>query len=140
MTKEVRPLELAAAALARRDLPAAALRARLERGGVDAAEAAAAVEQLEAAGYVDDARYAAARAEILAGRGYGDAAIERELGGHGLGRELVEEALAGLAPEAERAAALLDRWGRAPKAARRLVAKGFSPEAVTAALSEQADA
>jgi len=139
MAKEVRSLELAAAALARRDLPAAELRARLERGGVAATEAAAAVERLAAAGYVDDARFGAGRAESLAARGYGDAAIANDLERRGIGRELVAQAVAALAPEAERAAALLERWGHVPKAARRLVAKGFGAEAVAAALGERAD-
>jgi len=136
MARDVRPLEAAAAALARRDRSAADLRSQLERRGVAADDAAAAVERLEAAGYVDDARYATARAETLAARGYGNSVIERELERQGIAREHVDAALAHLEPEAVRAAALLERWGRAPKVARRLVAKGFDREAVAAALGD----
>jgi len=140
MARQVRPLEAAAAALARRDRSAADLRAQLERRGVPADDAARTVERLEAAGYVDDARFAAARAETLATRGYGNAVIARELERQGIGRDEIGSALAQLEPETARAAALLERFGRAPKAARRLVAKGFDREAVAAALGDPPDA
>ena len=130
---EARPLELAVAALARRDYSAEELRAQLERRGVAADEAAEAVERLAAAGYVDDVRYAAARAETLAARGYGNAAIERELERHGVGREHVDSAISGLEPEAVRAERALAELGRGPRSVRRLLAKGFEIDAVEAA-------
>ena len=123
-------LEQAAAALARRDRSSAALTAYLVERGVDEAEAATAVERLRLAGYVDDARLAAIRAETLAARGHGDDAIRVDLGRGGVESELINDALAGLAPEAQRADALADRDGRTPKTARRLLAKGFAPETV----------
>ena len=75
-------LEQAAAALARRDRSAAALKAYLEERGVDAREAAEAVERLRLAGYVDDRRLAALRADTLVGRGHGDEAIRVDLERH----------------------------------------------------------
>jgi len=78
---------------------------------------------------VDDRRVAAGRAAALAGRGYGDAAIRALLEEEGLA-EQVEDALAGLEPEAERARRLLARAGRTPKELRRLAARGFDPGVV----------
>ena len=87
-------------------------------------------------GYVDDGRYAASRAEALAARGQGDAAIRFDLRGRGLDTDAVDAALATLPPEAERAAELADRLGRTPKTAARLRRKGFSGEAVEQAFSD----
>ena len=123
-------LEQAAAALARRDRSSVELVAYLEERGIDAADAAEAVERLRVAGYVDDGRLAALRAELLAGRGHGDEAIRVDLERHGVDRERIEEAVTALAPERERAEALADRDGRTPKTARRLLAKGFGAETV----------
>jgi SOS response regulatory protein OraA/RecX len=127
-------LEQAVAALARRDRSAGALVAYLEERGVDSAEAAEAVERLRAAGYVDDRRLAGLRAETLAVRGYGDGAIRVDLERHGIGRDLIDDALAGLEAERARAEALADRNGRTPKTARRLVAKGFATDTVSAVM------
>jgi regulatory protein len=131
-------LEQAAVALARRDRSAVALVAYLEQRGVDAGEAADAVERLRLAGYVDDGRLAAIRAEALATRGHGDAAIVFDLQRHGVDRERVDEAVAALAPERERAEALADRDGRTPKTARRLLAKGFAAETVAEVMRAEA--
>lgn len=92
-----------------------------------------ALETLERVGYVDDTRFAAARADSLAGRGFGDEAIRELLAGDGVGPEAVEAALAGLESEADRARALAERLGRTPKAAAQLQRKGFGPDAVEAA-------
>ena len=62
-------LEAAAKALARRDRSAADLTAYLERRGTAPEEAGEAVERLQQAGYVDDGRYAARRAEMQGGGG-----------------------------------------------------------------------
>jgi regulatory protein len=124
------PLELATAALARRDYSAAELRAYLEQRGVDGGDAARAVERLEAAHYVDDARAAAARAEALAARGYGDAFIRADLAQRGVDRERIDEAVSGLEPERDRAAALVASLRPPSHAARRLLTKGFDPETV----------
>ena len=129
------PLELAAAELARRDLSPARLTEKLEARGVDAADAAAAVERLEAAGYVDEARFALTRAETLAERGWGDAGIRAELEAQGATGEAVEAALATLEPERDRALALVARFGASARTARRLAAKGFGEDALEAALT-----
>ena len=60
-------------------------------------------------------------ARTLARRGYGDEAIRFTLEEEGFAGEALEEALAGLAPEAERARALL----AAGRSARWLAARGF---------------
>jgi SOS response regulatory protein OraA/RecX len=123
-------LEQAAAALARRDRSAAALVAYLEERGVDGDEAAEAVERLRAAGYVDDRRLAALRAETLAGRGYGDSAIRADLEQHRVETDLIDEAVGELLAERLRAETLANRDGRTPQTARRLVAKGFATDTV----------
>jgi SOS response regulatory protein OraA/RecX len=128
------PLDLAVRALRARDRSAQELDDRLARAGVSAAERVETLATLERLGYVDDARVAAARAEALAARGYGDAAIRADLERRGVGEEPREAALAALAPEAERARDLARREGATSRTARRLAAKGFSPETVEAAV------
>ena len=127
-------LQQAAAALERHDRSAAGLRAYLEECGVDGGEARDAVERLRAAGYVDDERFAANRAAALAERGYGDEAIRADLAGRDVPAGVIETALASLEDEGERAKAALDASQNAAKAARRLLAKGFAPDSVEAAL------
>jgi SOS response regulatory protein OraA/RecX len=85
----------------------------------------AALETLERAGLLDDARVGAARAEQLAARGFGNAAIRFALEGEGLAAEVVDDALATLDPEPERASRLLAARGRTPKTLRWLATKGF---------------
>jgi SOS response regulatory protein OraA/RecX len=80
-----------------------------------------AIGTLERSGILDDGRAAAARAQGLAGRGYGDAAVRFTLEEEGFSGEALEAALALLAPEAERARALL----AAGRSARWLAARGF---------------
>src|SRR6266542_2733928 len=63
-----RALDVATRALARRDFSARGLRERLQRAGIDPAEAEEALGALQRAGLVDDARFALARAQMLAGR------------------------------------------------------------------------
>jgi len=128
------PLGSAVRALAHRDLSAQELAERLERRGVDAAEREAVIERLARAGYVDDGRFALARAQVLAGRGLGDAAIDADLERRGVDAELIAEALAALEPEARRARSEAVRLGGGGRAARALAAKGFSADAVESAL------
>ena len=136
-----RALELAAAALSARDLSRARLSERLRRRGVDPAVAAKTLDALGGAGLLDDARLAARRAEALAERGLGDAAIEARLERDGLGSESVDAALAGLRPEDERARRLAVREaGRGAAGLARLLARrGFSEDAVDAALAACGD-
>ena len=128
-------LEAATKALARRDRSAAALTAYLERKGVEADEARAAVERLREAGYVNDERYAATRAEVLADRGYGDEAVRFELEREGLAGDQVAAALLALPPERERAAGFLLQARTPLVGLRRLAAKGFSADALEAAVA-----
>jgi regulatory protein len=127
-------LTRATRALRSRDLPGRALDARLERAGFAEHERDAALGTLTRAGLVDDSRYARARAAALAERGRGDAAIAWELERQGVASELVDAALAELAPEAERARALADGLGRTPSTARLLARRGFGADAVESAL------
>jgi SOS response regulatory protein OraA/RecX len=126
-------LQVAGRALRQRDLSRRRLAERLE-GAVPPAAAAESLATLERAGLVDDRRVAHVRAESLAGRGYGDEAIQHRLREEGLAEELVEDALAGLAPECERAGPLIERRGVGPRTARYLTGRGFGEEAIEAAL------
>jgi regulatory protein len=135
MTRPRTALEAAAAALARRDRSAADLIAYLERRGAAADDAARAVARLEESGYLDDARYALRRAEVLAERGLGDEAIRFRLERDGVHPEATEAALAALVPERERALVLFRRAQPPLAAVRRLAAKGFSADAIESALA-----
>ncbi len=118
-------LGVALRALRYRDYSRSRLEARLAGGGTSAATRHDALETLEQAGLVDDARVAGNRAQALAGRGYGDAAIRCSLAGEGLAAEVIDEALATLEPEPERARRLLGARGGTAKTVRWLAAKGF---------------
>ena len=128
------PIELAARSLHYRDRSRSELDARLARAGIDEDARADALDTLERVGYVDDARFASARAAALAGRGYGDEAIRHDLAGHQLGPEAIEAGLATLEAEAARAVELVERLGRTRKVAAQLARKGFSQDALEAAL------
>ena len=133
MPADADPIEIAARALQHRDRTRRQLDERLTRAGVDDAGRAEALETLERVGYVDDGRYACARAASLAERGYGDEGIRHLLAGDGIEPVEAEAALATLPPERERAAALIARLGRGPKTAARLARKGFGEDAIEAA-------
>jgi SOS response regulatory protein OraA/RecX len=126
-------LETAAGALRRRPLSARGLEERLARREVAPAERARALETLTQAGLVDDERVAAARAEALAGRGLGDAAIRFALEREGFEPAAVDAALERLEPERERAARVVADRGAGVRTARLLARRGFSEEAVEAA-------
>lgn len=127
-------LAVAGRALRARDMSRARLSARLEGAAVAPAAAEASLRTLEAAGALDDERFARTRAESLAGRGYGDAAIRHDLEGQGLGGDVVERALDALDPEPERARQLVERRGPGARTARYLTGKGFAQESCEAAL------
>src|SRR3954470_15022507 len=131
------PIELAATSLRYRDRSRRELDARLARAGIDEDARVDALDTLERVGYVDDERFAVARAASRAARGYGDEAIRHALAGDQVGEEALAAALAALAPEPERAAALIERLGRSPKAAAQLSRKGFAPDTVEAALGSE---
>jgi regulatory protein len=127
------PIDLAAEALRHRDRSRGQIDERLARAGVDDGRRSDALDALERIGYVDDARFAGQRAASLAGRGYGDEAIRALLAGDGVAPELAGEAVGALAPEAERAAAIVASLGASPRTAARLARKGFGEDAVEAA-------
>jgi regulatory protein len=129
------PIDLAARALRHRDRSRSQIDERLARAGVEEDRRSDALDALERIGYVDDSRFAAQRAESLAGREYGDEAILAFLAADGLTAEVAAEALEALRPEAERAAAIVARIGASPKTAARLARKGFGEDAVEAAAS-----
>ena len=130
-------LGIATRALARREHSIRSLRERLQRAGVTPGDAEAVVEELRHAGLVDDGRFAEERARVLAERGKGDAAIRFELERAGVEAVEIEAALAGLASERERAAALVARRGATLATARLLAGRGFEEEVVAALVAQE---
>ncbi|HEX6787716.1 MAG TPA: RecX family transcriptional regulator [Gaiellaceae bacterium] len=118
-------LDVALRTLRYRDQTKHRLERRLEQRGTTAEARADAIEALERAGLVDDARVAAGRASALAERGYGDAAIRFALEAEGIPEADVVEALSGLVPEVDRARGLLAARGETLKTVRWLAGKGF---------------
>lgn len=127
-------LAVATRALSHRDLSRARLEERLAQRGVRDAPAAEAVEALARAGYVDDERVAHRRAESLAARGMGDAAIRWDLERQGVAEAIAVAALASLEPEPERARSVVAARGASLATARYLARKGFSDESVEVAV------
>jgi len=134
MADERDPIDIAARALQHRDRSRRELDERLARAGLAEDVRADALETLERVGYVDDARFAVARAELLAGRGYGDEWIRLDLASHGIEGDDAVAAVAGLAPEAERARQAVERLGRSRKTASHLARKGFGEDAIESAV------
>jgi SOS response regulatory protein OraA/RecX len=120
-----RALARATRALAARDRSRFELETRLAGAGLPEAARADALAVLEDAGLVDDARFAVTRAGALARRGYGDAAIRADLERRRVPAGAVEEAVAALEPERERARRLVGREPATPALLRRLAARGF---------------
>lgn len=141
LRRELRQAEARARALRalrHRDLAAAELDSRLGRAGFSEEERGATIGRLGDVGLVDDSRLATARAETLAARGQGDAAIRWDLERRGVGSDEVEAALAGLEPERERAVRIVAERGTGPATARFLARRGFEEDAVTAAAGTDA--
>jgi SOS response regulatory protein OraA/RecX len=132
-----RALDVAVRALRRRDRSRADLAARLERAGATAAAREHALDALDRAGLVDDARFAVARATGLAGRGFGDDAVRARLLAEGIDEALAGEALASLEPEHERASRIVAARGPGLATARLLARRGFGEDAVEAAAAGQ---
>lgn len=123
-------LARAVRALARRDHSAQSIRAKLERASVSEEARADAVETLERAGYLDDDRFAHDRADLLAGRGYGDERIRADLDAQGVAGESIDGALAALEPERERAMRVAGASSVDARMLRLLERRGFSEETV----------
>jgi SOS response regulatory protein OraA/RecX len=100
-----------------------------------------AVDALERAGALDDARLAESRAEQLARRGYGDAAIRSDLRRRLIPAEEAAAAVVRLEPELERLRMLVEGQIVTPPLLRRLAARGFSRETleeIAAAFAQEA--
>jgi SOS response regulatory protein OraA/RecX len=100
-----------------------------------------AVGALERAGVIDDERLAEGRAELLARRGYGDAAIRAELSRRLIPAEEAASAVAALEPEVARIGRLLEGQAVTPALLRRLAGRGFSRdtlEEIAAAFAQEA--
>src|SRR5262249_8249412 len=95
---------------------------------------------LERAGVLDDARAARGRAKALAERGSGDAMIRDDLERRGVFGDVLDDAIAALEPELERARRLVGADGGGHRAARRLAARGFDEDVVAAVVAPRADA
>ena len=130
-----RALAAATRALRHRDVTAAGLSARLERVGVAPADRRAALAVLSGAGFVDDERFAAARAQALVRRGQGDEAIRWDLVRQGVDAELAERVVRELEPESRRASRLAAERGPGAATARLLARRGFGAEAIESALA-----
>jgi regulatory protein len=130
--------EAALRALRHRDLSVRGLEERLRARGYPESERDEAIDALLRTGLVDDVRFAESRARALAARGSGDALIRHDLSRAGVDTDLVQRALATLAPESERARAIVERRGIGPKTARYLAGKGCSDDAVSAVIAAAA--
>jgi len=128
--RRARALARAARTLATSGRSRGELERRLARAGHvrDAREEA--LDTLNRAGLVDDARLAQTRAAHMARRGYGDAAIRADLRKRLLPSEAVGAALSSLEPELDRARRLVATGIPDAKALRRLAGRGFSRETV----------
>jgi regulatory protein len=134
--------------LARRELSAAQLKARLLERDHAAEDVEAAIEQLRERGALDDARVARAYAETaLRVKGRGRLRIQRELNEMGIPRDVASAALAdtfgdvderGLIAKALtkklRGRRKIDTPGEYARVYQFLMRQGFSPGAVSAAL------
>ena len=110
------PKVLAVRWLARREYSREELRERLRRRGVDDGDIARALDELAAAGYLSDARFAQAVVAQKSGR-YGRRAIAHVLQAKGIGKDDVDAALLPLADNDEFAEALAlwtQRYGERP--------------------------
>jgi regulatory protein len=126
-------------ALRHRDLSVRELEERLRARGYSEAERAEAIETLLRTGLLDDTRFAESRARALASRGSGDALIRHDLVRAGVEAAAVDGAVSTLAPESERARSIVERRGPGPKTARYLAGKGFSEDAIAAAVARADD-
>jgi regulatory protein len=129
-------LDLAVRALRAHDRSRRDVEERLTRAGVAPDDVQETLATLERLGYVDDGRFARARAEELAARGYGDDWVRHDLREHGVEPEAAAAAIEALTPEPERAASLVGRagGGERRRLAARLQRKGFAADSLDAAL------
>jgi regulatory protein len=122
-------------ALRNRDRSSAQLDRHLADRGFDEDERCAALETLVRTGILDDGRYAENRARGLTERGAGDVLVRHDLRDAGISDDEIERALDLVPPEPERAERIVERRGASVKTARYLSARGFSDDAVRAAVA-----
>jgi SOS response regulatory protein OraA/RecX len=128
--RRAKALAAASRSLAASDRSQRALEQRLTRAGHSAAAREAAIATLAGAGLLDDARLAESRAEQLARRGYGDAAIRADLRKRLVASDTAADAVDGLEPEFDRARRLLEGETVTPAVLRRLASRGFSRDTI----------
>jgi SOS response regulatory protein OraA/RecX len=124
--RRAKALAAAARSLAAADRSQRALEQRLMRAGHSPAAREDALASLTRAGALDDDRLAESRAELLARRGYGDAAIRADLARRLIVRETAARAVNSLEPEVDRLRAALEGQSVTRAVLRRLAARGFS--------------
>ena len=124
--RRAKALAAATRSLAASDRSERALEQRLARAGHSAAAREDAIASLARAGAIDDARLAESRAELLARRGYGDAAIRADLRRRQIAPEVAASAVAALEPEPERLRRTIENESVTPALLRRLAGRGFS--------------
>lgn len=127
-------LDVAVRALRHRDRSRATLRERLARAGIARAACEDALDTLTKSGIVDDERFARTRANSIAARGSGDALVRADLLAAGVAEETAAAAIAELEPERDRAANFVATRGESMSTARWLARRGFSEDAIEAAL------
>lgn len=133
LAREVRRAKALAAAsrsLAASDRSQRALEQRLARAGHSAAAREEAISSLARSGALDDARLARSRAELLARRGYGDAAIRADLRRRQIASEVAASAVTALEPERERLRQVIENERLTPALLRRLAARGFARDSL----------
>jgi SOS response regulatory protein OraA/RecX len=124
--RRAKALAAATRSLAASDRSERALEQRLAQAGHSAAAREDAIASLARAGAIDDARLAESRAELLARRGYGDAAIRADLRRRQIAPEVAASAVAALEPELERLRRALANESVTPARLRRLAGRGFA--------------
>ena len=132
-------MECALRALRHRDRTEREVEEHLRAHGFSDEDRARAIATLRRTGLVDDARFAHARASSLASRGAGNALIRARLFEAGVAAELADDAIDVLETEAIRAGRVVARRGASPRTARYLYGKGFSEDAVGAAIADGDD-
>lgn len=126
--RRARALAAAKRSLAASDRSHRELERRLARAGHSAAAREEAIRALDRAGLLDDTRVAEARAQRLARRGYGDAAIRADLQRRRVAADAAADAVAALEPELDRARRSVTGQSLTPALIRRLSGRGFSRE------------
>lgn len=131
--------------LARREHSTAELTRKLRERGFSAGSIEPGLERLRDGGYLSDRRFAGSLARHRAGQGYGSLRIRAELGQHGLGRAVIDEAIDDLdADWLEQAWVQLRRhFSQPPRTApdrarmlRYLTLRGFTAEVARAAVAQ----